>query len=120
PTAGAGAVGGIPDGASTGWDPAWNPNLPGDTSAVQSALKCNSMYQTWTDTRGNNENRAIVCVSWYQTVAFCIWDGGRLPSETQWNYAAAGGSEQRPYPWGAAAPAPIYASYGVPVGVCWG
>jgi formylglycine-generating enzyme required for sulfatase activity len=33
-------------------------------------------------------------------VAFCIWDGGFLPSEAEWNYAAAGGCEQRPFPWG--------------------
>jgi formylglycine-generating enzyme required for sulfatase activity len=67
-------------------------------------LNCDSMFQTWTGAAGSNEKRPQNCLSWYDLHAFCIWDGGFLPSEAEWEYAAAGGSEERAYPWGAAVP----------------
>lgn len=99
PSAGGGArrLNGI-DGQG-GWDASWNDDLAADTAALVTAIKCDPTYQTWTDTAVANENLPINCVDWFEAAAFCIWDGGFLPSEAEWNFAAAGGAEQRAYPW---------------------
>jgi sulfatase modifying factor 1 len=86
-------------GAGSGWQTAWSSSLPSSADVFQdtSHLQCNTTYQTWT---GGNDNLPINCVSWYEAFAFCIWDGGRLATEAEWEYAAGHGSENRTYPWG--------------------
>ena len=60
---------------------------------------------TWTSAAGaGDDDRPINCVNWWEAYAFCIWDGGFLPSQAEWEYAAAGGGNERPYPWGATDP----------------
>jgi formylglycine-generating enzyme required for sulfatase activity len=83
----------------SGWDSAWDGNLPADAAALSAVVRCSSSYETWTDVPLENENLPMNCITWYEAFAFCAWDGGRLPTEAEWNYAAAGGSEQREYPW---------------------
>jgi formylglycine-generating enzyme len=82
----------------------WSPSNNSMAAPTDGNLSCDSSFQTWTSTPGKNEDLPINCVNWYQSYAFCIWDGGFLPSEAEWGYAAAGGSEQREYPWGSTDP----------------
>jgi formylglycine-generating enzyme required for sulfatase activity len=76
---------------------------------------------TWTATPGNNENLPLNCVNWFEAYAFCIWDGGFLPTALEWEYAAAGGDQQREYPWGATDPGTNnqFAIFGGDGGTCY-
>jgi formylglycine-generating enzyme required for sulfatase activity len=91
----------------------WDAYLPKTRSAweTEDHLLCDAELQTWSPEPGTKENQAIGCVTWIEAYAFCIWDGGFLPTEAEWNYAAAGGDEQREYPWGSPDPNPDLAVY---------
>jgi formylglycine-generating enzyme required for sulfatase activity len=99
--------------AGGGYEPGWVASDSANVAPTSGYLACKSSYVTWTPSVGSNESLPINCVNWYEAYAFCIWDGGFLPSEAEWAYVAAGGSLQREYPWGPTDPGPTnqYAIY---------
>jgi formylglycine-generating enzyme required for sulfatase activity len=109
--------------AGTVYEPGWLPSddssvAPLDTTLVGAA---SAPDDTWTAVVSTNENLPLNGVSWYEAYAFCIWDGGFLPSQVEWEYAASGGDEQRTYPWGETDPgtANAYAIYADPMNNCY-
>ena len=102
-----------------GWHSAWSSpdyGLYATAAEWDELLTCygyasNPDFPSWTPTAGSNETKPMSCVNWWQAYAFCIWDGGFLPAFYEWEYAAAGGDEQRDYPWGDSAPSETLAVY---------
>jgi formylglycine-generating enzyme required for sulfatase activity len=115
PTAGSGKHIHLNGGSGLAWggkpgvfEPGWSTSNNSSIAPTNANLNCNSPdHTTWTNTAGtNNELYPVNCVTWQEAYAFCIWDGGFLPSQAEWEYAAAGGSLQREYPWGSPTTAP--------------
>lgn len=89
--------------ADSGWQQAWNepggPLPPTIGDLTKSLLARGEPLPTQGD-----QTLPVRGVSWYLAAAFCIWDGGRLPTEAEWALAASSGDD-REFPWGDADPA---------------
>ncbi|MDF3067764.1 MAG: hypothetical protein K0R38_3365 [Polyangiaceae bacterium] len=89
----------------SGWRPEWLRNAgdpPGSEGLGVSRAEVEDEVEECLKTPYVTDisNQPINCVSFFEAQAFCIWDGGRLPTDLEWEYAAAGGELNLPYPWG--------------------
>lgn len=112
---------GAPADAGTVYETGWLASDNGNVAPTDANLAFCGANSTWTSTASSQEDLPIDCLNWYEAYAFCIWDGGFLPSEAEWEYVAAGGEPEREFPWGSTAPgtANQYAIYGDALGNCY-
>lgn len=54
----------------------------------------------WSETPDHREDQPIVRVTYEEAQAYCRYFGKRLPTESEWEFAARGGDLGLAYPWG--------------------
>lgn len=54
---------------------------------------------SWKNEHFNQPDQPVVGVTWNDANSYCQWRGGRLPTDSEWERAAAGPGGAR-YPWG--------------------
>ena len=87
-----------------GWSPVFRPGGPVARAADAPSWWVPTEGASWRHPLGPGseapDNHPVVQVSYTDACAFAAWAGGRLPSEAEWECAAAGGLKNAIYPWG--------------------
>jgi formylglycine-generating enzyme required for sulfatase activity len=69
------------------------------------------MGQLFNYGREERADHPVNGVSWAQAMTFAEWVGARLPSESEWEYAARSGGQDQLYPWGDTEPTCDHADF---------
>lgn len=72
--------------------------------ALNDAKKSEALSKLCSVNVKDNAQLPINCVSQDDALKYCKWKGRRLPSERELEFAAAGGLDALPYPWGSDEP----------------
>lgn len=98
--------------SAAGWD--WRERAGADKPAYWEKHDASWMERSYDSRRRLSPHSPVIHVNWHEADAWCRWAGRRLPTEAEWEFAAAaaprGASSKRRYPWGDAEPLPRHAN----------
>jgi len=93
-------------------NPQWDPGGPASEPSREDAYLVDGSAPRAAEVRPDHP---VVNVTWYAAKAFCEWEGKRLPSEAEWEFAARGGQTVL-FPWGDEPPDRTRANFGNNIG----